>query len=83
VRSAKPPLVKARSRFSVDADWWYACSRRSGSGWRAAVGEADVVDDVAAERRQLDAVDGLGGDERGLANWPAMRPTFTVGTPEE
>ena len=21
-RSAKPPLVKARSRFSVDADWW-------------------------------------------------------------
>ena len=21
--------------------------------------------------------------ERGLANWPAMRPTFTVGTPEE
>ena len=23
------------------------------------------------------------GDERGLANWPAMRPTFTVGTPVE
>ena len=22
VRSAKPPLVKARTRFSVDADWW-------------------------------------------------------------
>ena len=22
LRSAKPPLVKARSRFSVDADWW-------------------------------------------------------------
>jgi hypothetical protein len=22
VRSAKPPLVNARSRFSVDADWW-------------------------------------------------------------
>ena len=21
-RSAKPPLVNARSRFSVDADWW-------------------------------------------------------------
>ena len=21
-RSAKPPLVKARSRFRVDADWW-------------------------------------------------------------
>ena len=21
-RSAKPPLVKARSRLSVDADWW-------------------------------------------------------------
>ena len=21
-RSAKPPLVKARSRFSVEADWW-------------------------------------------------------------
>ena len=23
------------------------------------------------------------GLERGLANWPAMRPTFTTGTPEE
>ncbi len=22
LRSAKPPLVKARSRFRVDADWW-------------------------------------------------------------
>ena len=23
------------------------------------------------------------GDERGLANWPAIRPTFTTGTPSE
>ena len=32
----KPPVVKARSRFSVEADWWYACSNRSGTGVRAA-----------------------------------------------
>ena len=33
---------------------------------------------------QLDAVDASRWrDERGLANWPAMRPTFTTGTPEE
>ena len=74
--------MKARTRFSVDADWWYACTRRSGSGIRAAaVGVA--VDDVAAERRQVDVADPLGGLERGLANWPAMRPTFTTGTPSE
>ena len=33
-RSAKPPVVKARSRFSVAAEVLYACSSRSGSGMR-------------------------------------------------
>ena len=50
---------------------------------RAASVRRDVVDDVAAERRQLDVADASRWrDERGLANWPAMRPTFTTGTPE-
>jgi hypothetical protein len=34
--AAKPPLVNARNRFSVDADWWYACTSRSAVGTRAA-----------------------------------------------
>ena len=33
------------------------------------------------KRRQLHVADPLGAGERGLANCPAMRPTFTTGTP--
>jgi hypothetical protein len=33
-RSANPPLVNARSRFSVEAAVWYIRIRRSGSGVR-------------------------------------------------
>ena len=40
-----------------------------------------VVDHVTPERRELHVTDPLGVAERGLANWPAMRPTFTTGTP--
>ena len=69
-RSANPPLVNARTRFSVDADWWYACTSRSGSGMRAASLEAGAVDDVAAERRQLDVADALGGARAGLGELP-------------
>ena len=51
---------------------------RCGSGRRADGVELEVVHDVAEERRQLDAVALLrSGHERGLANWPAMRPIFT------
>ena len=32
---AKPPVVNARMRFSVEADVWYASSSRCGSGVRA------------------------------------------------
>jgi hypothetical protein len=54
---------------------------RCGSGSRAFGRERDrSVDDVAAIAWQLDAADHLGRRERGLANWPAMRPTFTTGT---
>jgi len=42
-------------------------------------GELDAVDDVATIARQLDAVDVSLGAERGLANWPAMRPTLITG----
>ena len=42
--------------------------------------ELDAVDDVAAiaRQRRRRPVVSL-SDERGLANWPAMRPTFTTG----
>ena len=72
-----PEQVQRRRRLVVGLE------QAGGVGGAGGVGEADVVDDVAPERRQLDAVDRLGAAERGLANWPAMRPTFTVGTPEE
>ena len=42
--------------------------------------ELGAVDDVAAVARQLDSPSSFGA-ERGLANWPAMRPTFTTGRP--
>jgi hypothetical protein len=41
--------------------------------------ELDAVDDVAAVARQLRRRSSSVGEERGLANWPAMRPTFTTG----
>ena len=50
----------------MDADWWYAWSSRSGLGTRAAAVGSDVVDDVAAERRELEAVDRLGVGRAGL-----------------
>ena len=40
-----------------------------------------VVDDVAAEDRDLSPSTISSGAERGLANWPAMRPTLTTGVP--
>ncbi len=43
-------------------------------------GEGDVVDIVAAIAGQLDAADTSVSAERGLANWPAMRPSFTTGS---
>ena len=46
------------------------------------LGELDAVDDVAAIARQLLAVLRFSvGAERGLANCPAMRPSFTTGEP--
>ena len=42
--------------------------------------ELQPVHDVAAVARQLDARPGVSvGAERGLANCPAIRPTFTTG----
>ena len=67
----------------MDADWWYACTSRSGVGTRAAaVGPSALTmwprnDGISSSPiRSVSA-------ERGLANWPAMRPTFTTGTPIE
>ncbi len=41
--------------------------------------ELYAVDDVAAVARQRHIALFLDADERGLANWPAMRPTLTTG----
>ena len=65
-RSAKPPLVNARSRFSVDARLVVGGEQAFGVGVAGGGGEGDVVDHVAPERRQLDAVDRLGGRRTGL-----------------
>ena len=67
----------------MEADWWYACTSLSGVGVRAAaVGEASFTmwprkDGISSEPTFSVS------EERGLANWPAMRPTFTTGTPME
>ena len=54
-------------------------ARRVGHARR--FGELGPVDDVAAIAGQGLAVLRLRLAERGLANWPAMRPSFTTGTP--
>ncbi len=71
--SAKPPLVKARSRFSVAADWWYAFTIRAGSGTRAAaVGASSWT--MWPRKLGISSPSTVSvGDERGFVNWPAMR----------
>ncbi len=81
--SANPPLVNARTRFSVEADWWYACSSRWGSACRAAAENAMSLtmcprNDGSSTPSMVSVADDLG-----LANCPAIRPTFTTGTPAE
>ncbi len=80
-RSANPPLAKARSRFSVDADWWYAVTSRVGSGRRAS--GSKVSSFTMWPRNESSSTSPIlsVGDDRGLANWPAIRPTLTTGTP--
>ncbi len=79
MRSAKPPLVNARRRFSVAADWLYACSIRSGSGVRASsVGASSFTMWPRKLGRSASPTCSIGA-ERGLPNWPAMRPILTTG----
>ncbi len=63
------------------ADWWYACTRRSGLGMRAASVKASLL--TMWPRKLGSSLSPTFSmlAERGLANWPAMRPTFTTGTP--
>ena len=72
-----PQQVQRRRRLVVGLHQTFG-RRRSGP-----LGRGRVVDDVAAERRQVELTDTLEGADRGLANWPAMRPTLTTGTPSE
>ena len=75
--------MNARSRFSVDADWWYACTSRSGSGIRADASNGEPLTMCPRNDGRSTSPWRSVGFVRGLANWPAMRPTFTTGTPIE
>ena len=75
--------MNARSRFRVDADWWYASIRRCGSGTRAAAVKAMSLTMWPRKLGSPTPSTVSIAEERGLANWPAMRPTFTAGTPVE
>ena len=67
--SASPPTGRRPRAAAADR----ACARPR---------EAHAVDVVAAVGRAGDSRRGSRcGSERGLANWPAMRPTFTTGLP--
>ena len=65
------------------ADWWYACTIRSGSGVRAA--SLGVLSLTMWPRNAGSSLSPTSSNaaERGLANWPAMRPTLMTGTPVE
>ena len=54
-----------------------------GVGHAGRLGGRGVVDDVPAEAGQVEVADLLVVARAGLANWPAMRPPFTTGTPRE
>ena len=64
-------------------DWWYTESSRSGSGVRAAAVNAMSFTmwprNAGSSKPSMLSVACV----RGFANWPAMRPTFSAGTPEE
>ena len=81
-RSAKPPLVNARSRFSVDADWWYACTSRSADGTLAASVGVESLTMWPRKVGRSKSPTRSNAAVRGLANCPAMRPTFTTGHTE-
>ena len=69
-RSAKPPWVKARTRFSVALRCGTPARSRRGSGMRAPAVERVVVDGVAAVGGQLDAVAGLASAAARLGELP-------------
>ena len=73
----RPQQVERRRRLVV------RLHEPFGSGHAGGLGGVGVVDDVAAERRQVESPTVSKAADRGLANWPAMRPTFTTGTPSE
>ena len=80
--SAKPPLVKARTRLSVAAD----CGRRRPSGRgrgpaAAGLGQRRRARCGPGTRRSPRRRTARSVTTRGLANWPAIRPTLTTGTP--
>ncbi len=67
----------------MDADWLYACNRRAGSAAReASVKPTSLTMWPRNEGSSTPSTVSVAFD-RGLANCPAMRPTFTTGTPEE
>ena len=67
----------------MDAARWYEVSRRRGSGSRSA--SLKPMSLTMWPRNEVSSTSPFVsvGLDRGLANCPAMRPTFTSGTPPE
>ena len=79
-RSAYPPWRNARDRFSVAAEAWYIRTSRCGSCARLCGVKANPF---TASPRYAGIVTSPRVSvwlERGLAYWPAIRPTLTTGT---
>jgi hypothetical protein len=78
-RDAKPPVVNARIRFSVDADVWYASSSRSGSGVRASAVNSKPLMMSPRNAGSVTPSRVSESDDRGLAYCPAIRPILMTG----
>ena len=76
---AKPPVVNARTRFSVEADVWYASSSRVGSGVRASGVNSQPLTMSPRNAGSVTPSRVSVSDERGLAYCPAIRPILMMG----
>ncbi|CAM5687978.1 hypothetical protein SCANM63S_09027 [Streptomyces canarius] len=73
-------MVKARTRFSVEADAWYMRFSRSGSGMRLSSVKSKPLTESPRYTGSVTPSRVSVGLERGLEYWPAIRPTLTTGT---
>ncbi len=72
--------MNARSRFSVAAAWLYPSTIRRGSGTRAAASGSSLFTMCPRNERISSPSTSSNTSDRGFANCPAIRPTFTTGS---